>query len=34
MRAQHFHGAVDSAGQPLAFTVDNGRFSHFGAPPP
>ena len=34
MRAQHFHGAVDSAGQPLAFTVDNGRFSHFGAPSP
>lgn len=30
MPAQDFHGAVDAAGQPLAFGVDHGRFTYFG----
>lgn len=34
MAALQFHGAVDRAGQPLSFAVDNGHFTRFGRPDP
>ena len=34
MSALHVHGAVDAAGQPLSFTVEQGRFGHFGGAEP